>query len=174
MCYRDSLENHDLFEFHPPLFTAVRVNCKTPDIMIFQIYEPKVRALLGVPHGRRFMLFSEDPQSLRPIPTCSANHTITDESPGWSRSFTFLSYSQASSCIVRSFLLDRESSSHHTYVADIYVKVLASDDGEGIGRRGKIRLTCTVLEAQKVITSDVNLYVDFFHCSLTTAGNQTF
>ncbi|XP_055347733.1 uncharacterized protein LOC129594899 [Paramacrobiotus metropolitanus] len=139
---------------------AVRVNCRTPDLMIFQIYEPRVRALLRVPTGRSFMLFSEDPDTGLAIRNCSANYTITSTAPGWSTSFTFLNYAPNTSCIVRSFLVDKDRIAHHTYVADIFLKVLASDDGVGVGRRGRIRLTCTMLAMQKVHTKMTELRSD--------------
>ena len=118
--------------------------------MLFQIYEPKVRVLLKSPTAKALQLFSEDPGTKQPITDCHQNYTILDDSLGWSRTFTFLTYGTNSSCLVKSYFIDKEDTAQQTFVADIFVKVLTAEDRVGQGRRGKIRLSCTMLAAQQV------------------------
>ncbi|OQV22156.1 hypothetical protein BV898_04002 [Hypsibius exemplaris] len=135
---------------------AVRVNCKTPGLMLFQIYEPKVRSLLKSPTAKELVLFSEEPRTKLPLPNCMGNHTIGD-SAGWSKTFSFLTYGGNSSCMVKSYLIDQEDSAQQTFVADIFIKVFTAEDRVGQGRRGKVRLSCTMLAAQQVESARTNL-----------------
>ena len=124
--------------------------------MIFQIHETKIRTLLKVDNARELLLFSEEPDTRRPIPSCSAYHAIATP-PKWSKTFDFVTYGVNSSCSYKTFVVNKGGMAEQSNVVDVTIKVLKSDDGVGIGKRGKIRLTCTMLMQQDVETNNLKM-----------------
>ena len=133
------------------------MDCTTPGLMKFQISESRIRSLLQSSQASRLHIFSEHPRDKRPIDPCSDNHTISEHLSDWSRPFSFLTYDTNSTCVFRSNTLENEDGIQHVYIADIFIKVLSAKDGIGVGRRGKIRLTCTMLATPVIETRKAEL-----------------